>query len=236
MNPRLLLLIFIATFLSLSVSAQLSPQALFVASKKGLLVRAEPNMAAKVVGALALNDTVWYRPTPQIDTIEMRVAPWIAYESDAGVQGYVFGGYLNSHPLPKHPPTSLREYISAYLLLFEESTTFTFLEDEPGEKFDRRTVVSTGPTYSYKSESQWEWGCDEYLFFDIGMHEILNLVEYCEFQGEKVEYQLLQAAYAQDQDLDLIRYNHAINDPPEDEITIQRMYPQGVRFVVKGGL
>jgi hypothetical protein len=237
MKIKSALLLSMAIFSSFLLTAQEYDQVMYVASQLGLKVRSSPSTNGAVLVILKCNDPVKYRPISALDTIEMRIASWVEYENVKGVKGYVFGGYLNTYMLPKERYVSLRDYIKSYVLAnFEELENATHLDDKPGEKFDEMTKVSIGVDYFHRELSQWEYSDNEYMFRDVDINEVINIIEYCEFNGEKVEYSLLRQSYEKENNLSLFKYSHAINDPPEDDIVIEALYPTGVRIKISGGL
>jgi hypothetical protein len=227
-----LLVLWCLVFFSALLASQEYGDTLYVAAKNGLIIRDSPTSDASVIGALEYGECVVYNGTGVYDTIDIRIAEWVKVYFPNNKYGFVYGGYLNSIDPPKDSYVSIRNYMEVFSSKFPSIIREEYLEDKPGDKYDRITNINIGNNHAFKFWCEYEYCHYEYIFEKVSINEILNLIELAEFEGLNLEYNLLKASRTND--LSIFIYTHALNDPPEDIFVIQKIYPAGVRVVIKG--
>lgn len=230
-------MLLLLSTLNCFLSGQELGQVMYVAAKQGLRLRSEPDLKSKTLELLSLNDSITVREILYRDTIDLRVSNWISCTTSGNQKGYLFSGYLNQYPLPLNGYASLRDYIHEYLKVnFLELSATEYVDDQPGDKYDKILRLSFGNDYVLKSIYEWESADVDLILYQVNLSEIINLVEYAELHGENEEHRLLKEAFLRQQSLNLFVYTHAIGDPPEKTIIIESIYPGGVRIRISDRL
>lgn len=161
----------------------------YVASKSGLIIRAEPTLNSEVVGKLSYNDIVIFSPTIFVDTIDNRIGEWVRI--DRGVSGYIFGGYLNKYELPEKYYGVLSDYLPDFAKKFELLKVKKYSVVETGfSKRDEYKEVVLRAGLTIIDESGYEYGRTDYYFEDMHINEFINLFEIMKFYNGNLDREM----------------------------------------------
>ncbi|PHI18019.1 hypothetical protein CEQ90_20135 [Lewinellaceae bacterium SD302] len=230
---ELFLCINIGMILMTPLLSQEYGELMYVAAKNGLIIRSSPNTDSQIIGSLNFQDSILYKPIDVIDTLDLRIAYWVELDLDT-IKGYIFSGYLNNRVPPSEKYVSLRDMWKYFKVNYPSLIDTTIFIDNPGDKSDKTIYLSMGLNHSSRGWHIWEYSYSETIYEDITINDIINLIELTDFNGENIEYQIL--VESNKMNFDNLKYTHAINDPPQIEVTISKVYPKGVKLIVHGGL
>ena len=207
----------------------------YVAARSGLVIRDVPGTEGEKLGSLAFNTLVRILNDGPVDTIAYRIAPWYLVKADStGIEGYVFGGYLNRQRIREESYYSMINY------MFESVETAQLDFDSKnrtgaarGSKLSRTIRVCGNSEFLLIEETLWEWSKSEIFLYNWELHEVINIVEAAEFYYNRKEYDVFEE-FANPTNLN--RFSWSIGEVNIGVTQIEKRYPSGVRILFESSL
>ncbi len=167
---------FVAFLLLGSLHSQSSVDTLWVAAKSGLTMRSETNVTSKKLGSFPFNTLLSVLKTDKIDTINNRIANW--YQVKGDIEGFVFGGYLNTYRLPDSAFLCFNYYIPNFVnqLGKLKKTAYYTLASTPDKEIEHTEIFQNDKLLIIKRIG-YEYSSYEYYINNVHINEFINLFE-----------------------------------------------------------